>query len=138
MATFRPIPVPDEASQSYWEGATRNALVLPRCSGCAQFHFPPLLHCPHCGSGELDSVEVNGAGTVYSFTTLNTPPGPAFIDLVPLTVGVIELDVQPMLLITANMFAGKSTKIQIGAHAEIFFTTIAEDVSIPQIQVGEV
>lgn len=148
----RPVPVPDEASSAYWRVAGEGRLMVPRCADCSLLHFPPQLHCPHCGSGALAPTEVAGTGTLYSHTLLNTPPGPGFVDLVPLHVGVVELDAQPMLLMTANLSPSDASAIRIGARVEVHFETLkgsgdilrgngvsfdATDLSLPQFKIVE-
>ncbi len=152
LKASRPVPVPEEASLAYWNAAREGRLVLPRCADCSRLHFPPQLHCPHCGSGALAQTEVTGTGTLYSHTVLNAPPGPGFVDLVPLQVGVVELDAQPMLLMTANLSASDASEIRIGARVEVYCETLEgsgdvlrdhgvnrgiTDISLPQFKIVE-
>ncbi len=44
--------------------------LIQRCNDCARHVFYPRVVCPYCGCAELLWVEAEGAGTVYSTTTV--------------------------------------------------------------------
>jgi uncharacterized OB-fold protein len=47
-----------------------------RCPACLHVYVPPHDHCPACGSGPMDPVDVASTGTVVSFTVVHLPaPG---------------------------------------------------------------
>lgn len=67
-------------------------IMLQRCLHCSRLWYTPLPACPYCASPELQPEEHDGAGTIYSWTTvhrsLEDPPAP-----VPYTILTVELDV---------------------------------------------
>ena len=62
-----PPPNPNGIAAEHWQGAAQGRLVLPRCSGCGRFHWPPRAHCPECRS-PLAWHEASGRGSVASFS----------------------------------------------------------------------
>ncbi|PVX59580.1 Zn-ribbon domain-containing OB-fold protein [Rhodococcus globerulus] len=62
------IPVVDDESRQFWEGVEVGLLRLPSCLSCNRAHYYPRVICPHCGSTELEWLEMSGEGIVYSVT----------------------------------------------------------------------
>lgn len=64
---------------------------LQRCLHCSRLWYTPLPACPYCASPEPQAEEHEGAGAVYSWTTvhrsLENPPAP-----VPYTILTVDLD----------------------------------------------
>lgn len=56
------------ADDRYWEALEDGEFRLPRCSGCGRWSWPADWRCGVCGSWEMDWVEVEPEGTVYSWT----------------------------------------------------------------------
>src|ERR1700733_4856165 len=76
----KPLPVPDELTRPYWDGARRHDLVLQRCTSCATLIHPPRVACRACQSLELEPVVVSARGTIYSYTVTHVPFVPGFED----------------------------------------------------------
>ena len=74
-----------EWSRSVREGELRGQ----RCPDCGAVQGTPKAACPHCGSTELETVELPTEGTVYTETTINVPP--AGVDDRGYQVVVVEL-----------------------------------------------
>lgn len=74
-----PIPVPenDRLSEPYWEGLKREELWIQRCKVCANWQWGPEWICHKCHSFELDWVQVEGKGVVYSWERSWHPVHPA-------------------------------------------------------------
>lgn len=132
----RPVPVPDEVTTAYWQGAREGVLRLPWCPSCERLHHVPSLSCPSCGLERLEQRDLSGRGSLYSWTTLADSPGPGFKDLVPLVVCVVELDEQERLLITANLIGSQADRLRIGAPVEVVFEQL-DDISLPQFRLAE-
>ena len=87
----KPVPIPDEASRPFFEGARQGLLLLRRCHGCGTFMSPvggigtPLRpRCVSCFSPDLEWAPAGGRGTLYSFALMHQVYDPAFADDVPL------------------------------------------------------
>jgi uncharacterized OB-fold protein len=90
-------PRPDRESQSYWDGLRAHRVLLQRCGECARLRFPPMPSCPYCGATTHEEVEVDAAGTVYSFVRVHVALTPAMRDQVPYVVATVQLDCGPRM-----------------------------------------
>ena len=81
---MRPRPLPDEASEGYWQAANEGCLAIQRCQDCRRWNHAPSLNCPACGSGDLDFEKVSGEATLFSWTVVHHSPGPGFAGKLPL------------------------------------------------------
>jgi len=85
----RPLPLPDEVSRFYWDGARDGRLLLQRCLRCSKLQYPPDVVCVHCQSVELEADRVSGRGKVWSYTIVERVFHAGFTDAVPYVVGLI-------------------------------------------------
>lgn len=132
MASERPLPRPDDASQQYWQGCRDGELRMQRCTPCGHLRFPPRPMCPRCQSFECGWVPVSGRGTVYSWVVAHPPLLPAFVDLAPLVVLLVELEEGDDLRIVGNLLGEGPEDIAIGMPVEVAFEQVAADVVLPQ------
>ena len=132
MASERPLPRPDDASQQYWQGCRDGELRMQRCTHCGHLRFPPRPMCPRCQSFECGWVPVSGRGTVYSWVVAHPPLLPAFVDLAPLVVLLVELEEGDDLRIVGNLLGEGPEDVAIGMPVEVAFEQVAADVVLPQ------
>ena len=71
---------PDEWTAPFWEAAAQHRLVVPRCTTCGAFRFPPSPFCWRCRAQAIDWVERPGQGVVYSYTVVWHPILPDLAD----------------------------------------------------------
>ncbi len=95
-----PVPVPNEDTQAWWDAQSDGIYSMAYCEHCANFHHPPLEACRIC-AGELTIKPVLGTGTIYSFVVQQRAMLPGLA--VPRVIGVVELDDQPGLRVTAHL-----------------------------------
>jgi uncharacterized OB-fold protein len=62
-----------------------------KCTKCDIFYFPPRSDCPECLGNKMEWVDTRGEGTLITYTTIHAAPT-GFENLVPYTIGVLELD----------------------------------------------
>jgi uncharacterized OB-fold protein len=79
-------------SQPFWDALREERVMLQRCDECATWVYYPRVRCPHCLSDRLTWTEVDGRGTVYTFTVAVAPTAPPFADEVPQLLAVVELN----------------------------------------------
>jgi uncharacterized OB-fold protein len=132
MAEGKPQPRPAAESARYWEAAKAHKLVLPRCSACGKFWFPPSQRCAHCLSANFDWQETSGQGRVYSFVVFHRVYDPAFERDVPYAVAIIELDEGPRLL--ANIIGTPPDDIRCDMRVRVVFEERGHQ-TIPQFAV---
>lgn len=66
-------------------------LMGTRCKACGATSFPPRADCVECMSGDFEFFELSGKATLHTYTTIVAPPT-GFEDVVPYTVGVVDLE----------------------------------------------
>jgi uncharacterized OB-fold protein len=132
----RPIPVPDERSQGYWDAAAEHVLAIARCSRCSTFAIPPDIVCSHCHSTDPDFtyVPVSGRGVVRSWTVMHQSFVPGFDDLVPFVLVDVELDEQDDLRTIGRLLDGPDAPLAIGARVVVAFEDLAPGISVPAFE----
>jgi uncharacterized OB-fold protein len=87
-----PIPVADADTMAFWDGVARDELLVQRCDGCRAWIWQPRPICPRCQATTLDWERVSGDGSVTSWIVLRPPVLPAYAEMVPFVVLLVELD----------------------------------------------
>ena len=131
----RPRPILDEVSAFYWEAAGQGRLAVLRCDECRRFHHPPDVACPHCGATALRPETVSGRGAVFAATVVLQAFDRAFVDAVPYTVALVELEEQASLKVLTNIVgADADGPVPVGTAVELVMEPHG-DWSLPQFRV---
>jgi uncharacterized OB-fold protein len=88
-------PTIDADSAPWWDALDEKRLLLPRCKACGRYWFPPTPGCPHCGATQHELVEASGRGSLYSWVVVQRALHPAFINDVPYTIALVDLEEGP-------------------------------------------
>jgi uncharacterized OB-fold protein len=134
----RPIPIPDNSSEGFWQATKHNVLAIARCSRCGVFNHPPDAICAHCGSAEPEFIfqPVSGRGKVKSWTIVRQALLPGFEAEIPYVLVDIELDEQEGLRITGRLLDGPGAVIRLGQSVNVRFEHIAPDIAVPAFVLG--
>ena len=132
-APTKPRPVSDTTSAGYWEATARGEFALPQCSECLQYAMPPTTVCHECGSSDprYTYVQIDGAGSVRSWTIVRDAFLPGFADDLPYLLVDVELDVQPQLRMIGRLVDGIDAPLAIADRVTMVFDAIAEGVAVP-------
>ncbi|MEE9285814.1 MAG: Zn-ribbon domain-containing OB-fold protein [Dehalococcoidia bacterium] len=130
----KPIPVPTELTKPFWDAVDRHRLVVQRCQACGRYHHPPVELCPKCLSSHLAFEPVSGRGVIYSYTITHDARQPAFAEIQPYTVAVVELEEQPGLFMLSNIPGARVDEVKSGMPVEVTFEEVAPGRLIPQFQ----
>jgi uncharacterized OB-fold protein len=76
-----------------------SALRLQRCGDCGTIAWPVAERCRACLSPQLGDALVSDHGRVLSFTRGHVSFDPAFKDRLPITIGLVRLDVGPVMIV---------------------------------------
>jgi len=123
----------------FWAGAARGELLVQACASCGARRIPPRPMCPRCRAIEQRWEKLSGRGKVWSFVVPHPPLLPAYTDLAPFNVIVVELDEDPSLRLVGNLVASADgelneidpASIQIGEPVKVVFSQI-DDVHLPR------
>ena len=129
----KPLPRPTRATQPFWDGCRRGALVLPWCRACGAAHFFPRDFCPRCLSPELEWRPASGRGQVWSHSTVRLSFwGRAFDDALPYVVAIVELDEGVRLV--SNVVGCLPEQVHIGLPVEVVFDAVTPEVTLPRFR----
>lgn len=95
MISDAPLPAFDANSTPFWEACNAGDLRIQRCIACDRLRMPPRPMCPWCGSLDSTWSTSLGTGHVWSYVVPHPPLLPAFAELAPYNVIVVELDDDP-------------------------------------------
>jgi uncharacterized OB-fold protein len=132
VAYQKPIPVPDEASKPFFEGAREHRLTIQRCRACGTAHWPVQSRCSACLSADIAWVQASGRGTLYTFSLMHQVIHPGFASEVPYNVA--EVDLEEGLRVTSAIVGCSNADLHIGMPLEVTFEDITEEVSLPKFQ----
>jgi uncharacterized OB-fold protein len=125
---------PDAWTEPFWLAAREHRLVVPRCTKCSTFRFPPSPFCHACTHQEVDLVQVAGTGTVYTYTVARHPVVPQLADHIPYVVAVIELDDAPGVRMIVNIVESDPEAVEIGSPVTVVWDDVDEEVTIPRFR----
>jgi uncharacterized OB-fold protein len=127
-------PYADELTAPFWAAALEDRLVMPKCTACGTFVFPPQPRCFNCQSTTFDNVELGGTGTIYSFTVVRHPLAPHLAEIVPYVSGVVELDGTQGAgaRMIANLVDVDPATVAIGDHVKVVFDKVSDTLAVPR------
>ena len=127
-----PLPVPDEQSKPFFEGAKRHELVLQRCRSCGALLWPVKLRCDACLNIDIEWAKVSGKGKLHTFAIMHQVFHPGFADKVPYNIVVVELD--EGLRVTTNVVGCPNSELRLDMPLEVTFEDLSEEVTIPMFR----
>lgn len=125
-------PAVDEDSAPFWEFASKGELRVQACAVCGKLRHPPRPMCPICRSTERKWELVSGRGRIWSYAVPHPPLLPAYREVAPYNVIVVELEEDPTIRFVGNLVASADgpineidpDSIQIGEPVEVVFSTL--------------
>lgn len=129
MNALRPQPVHTRWSEEFWAGIDRRELLVQVCTDCGKLAGYPKVFCPHCYSDALEWKAVSGRGKIYSFSTITANPPSTFIDEVPYTIVIVELDDGPRFL--SSLVEADIDKVACEAPVEVVYERVDGDLVLP-------
>ena len=131
-AVTRPVPVPDEISAPFFDGAREGRLMLQHCTSCGGWSFPVRERCPHCFAGTLEWKAASGRGTLYTFAIMHQVMHPGFATSVPYNVSQVDL-AEGVRMIT-NVVGIGNDALRPGMALEVVFDDLGDGVSVPKFR----
>jgi uncharacterized OB-fold protein len=84
-------------SKDYYEALKQDRLLGLKCRECGAVTVPPAMVCRECAGPDLEIVELNGTGTIRTFTTVFVAAEGRESEL-PYTIVMVVLDEGPWLM----------------------------------------
>jgi uncharacterized OB-fold protein len=129
LQSQRPVPVPDEASAPFFDGAARGELVLQCCRSCGAFMWPVRPRCVECFSGELEWAPASGRAELYSFVVVHQRY-PGFEE--PYVVATVETP--EGVRFNTSIVGADAGELEIGMPLEVVFERVSADVVVPKFR----
>jgi uncharacterized OB-fold protein len=131
LESLRPVPVPDEASAPFFEGAARGELMLQRCGSCGAFMWPVKPRCVECFSDAVEWTPASGRAELYSFVVVHQRyPGfeEPYIVATVVTPEGVRFD--------TSIVDADAAELKIGIALEAVFEPVSEEVVVPKFKVA--
>ena len=118
-----PVAEVDGLSAPYWEALRNEKLMVQQCDDCGTYQFGPEWLCHNCHSFNMNWVEAEGKGTIYSWERAWHPVHPALRarDGEPYIVVLVELAGSGGVRMIGNLLGDPMQEVQIGAEVEVVF-----------------
>ena len=126
---------PSVFTEPFWLAAAEHRLVLPRCIACGTFRFPPAAFCYACRAQDVEWVEHDGDGTVYSFTVIRHAVIPDVKDALPFVAAVVELPDTNGCRLIGNIVDIDPGDVRIGMDVSLDWYDVREGTAIPVFRV---
>lgn len=120
-AVSAPVPEADGLDAPYWEGTRQGRLRIQRCRHCQTWQWGPEWLCHHCQSFDMDWVDVEPQGRIYSWERTWHPPTPALKDDVPYLTVLVELPHAGGVRMVGNLLGDPLREVEIGAEVKAVF-----------------
>ncbi len=131
-ALSKPMPVPDEISAPFFDGARDGKLMLQHCVSCGMWSFPVRERCPHCFAAALQWRQASGCGTLYTFTVMHQVMNPGFASAVPYNVA--QVDLEEGVRMVSNIVGIPNDALRIGMKLQAVFEAVGDNVSLPKFR----
>ena len=129
MAEYtRPIPVADDESRPFYEGAKQHKLMLQRCSNCSAWRLPGRKRCSDCWSTESEWAEASGKGKLYTWGIMHQQYHPAFADEIPYNCAFVELDEGPRLI--TNIVGCANEDLRVDMPVVAAYDDVSEETTL--------
>ena len=124
----RPIPVADEASKPFFDGANEGKLMLVKCSQCGTHRLPGRERCLDCWSTESEWAQASGKGKLYTYGIMHQKYHPAFAEETPYNYALVELDEGPRLV--TNIVDCEPDDLKTDMPVEAVFDHVSDEATL--------
>ncbi len=142
----------DRENYAFFGWCGKHELRLQRWKSNGLLSYPPSTACPWDGTAEFEWNVVEARGTVMSYSEVHHPLLPAFRDLVPYLILLVELDEQrglpsehEALRVLANLVTTDVElappelvkRVGIGTRVRMVFADVGDGFALPQWTIDE-
>jgi uncharacterized protein len=136
MSDPRPVPEPTPVSRPFWDGLREHRIVIQYSPSAGRYVFYPRTLAPGTLADDLVWREIDGAGTLYTYTIARRPTGPPWADKVPQLLAVVEWDVGPR--VSTELVGIEPSDIKIGMRVSpVFYDVIGAGITLLRYRPAE-
>jgi len=123
----RPVPEPTPVSRPFWDGLAQHRILVQYSPSLQRYVFYPRTLAPGTLADDLEWREIDGAGTLYTFTIARRPTGPPWADSIPQLLAVVQWDAGPRISTElVNVDPRDPDAIRIGMRVRPVFYDLPE------------
>ncbi len=116
------VPEPTPVSGPFWDALREHRIVIQYSPSVGKYVFYPRTLAPGTLADDLEWREIDGAGTLYTYTVARRPTGPPWADKVPQLLAVVEWDVGPR--VSTELVDVEPDDIKIGMRVAPVFVDV--------------
>lgn len=114
-----PLPEPTPVSQPFWDALREHRILIQYSPSAGQYVFYPRTLAPGTLADDLEWREIDGTGSLYTYTVARRPTGPPWAEKLPQLLAVVEWDVGPK--VSTELVDVEPDDIRIGMRVEPVF-----------------
>jgi uncharacterized OB-fold protein len=122
---------PNVFTQPFWDAAAQHRLVVPRCGSCGTFRFPPSPFCWRCRAQDVEWIDHDGAGDIYSYTVIRHAVIPDVRAALPVVAAVVELPNTGGCRVVGNVVDCEPDAVRVGLPVTLDWYDVREGTSVP-------
>ncbi len=122
---------PSPSTEPFWAAAAQHRLVVPRCTVCGTFRLPPSPFCWKCRAQDVEWIDHDGNGTIYSFTVIRHAVIPQVRDALPFIAAVVELPATNGCRLGGDIVDCDPEAVRIGLPVSLDWYDVREGTSVP-------
>ncbi len=119
-----PLPEPTPVSAPFWQGLTEHRILVQFSPSLDRYVFYPRTLAPGTLADDLEWREIDGTGSLYTFTVADRPTAPPWADALPQYLAVVEWDAGPRF--STELFDVARSDIRIGMRVTPVFFDIPD------------
>ncbi len=124
------------STEPFWQAAAEHRLVVPRCTTCGTYRLPPAPFCFNCRAQEVEWIDHDGAGEIYSFTVIRHAVIPQVADSLPFVAAVVELPGTGGCRLVGSVVDCDPGTVRIGLPVTLDWYDVREGESVPVFRLG--
>ena len=124
-----PLPEPTPVSAPFWAALREHRIRIQYSPSSGRYVFYPRTLAPGTLADDLEWREIDGAGTLFTYTVADRPTGPPWADALPQLLAVVEWEVGPR--VSTELVDVATEDIRIGMRlTPVFYDVPGTDVTL--------
>ena len=129
MTEPMPLPEPTPVSAPFWAALREHRIRIQYSPSSGRYVFYPRTLAPGTLADDLEWREIDGAGTLFTYTVADRPTGPPWADALPQLLAVVEWEVGPR--VSTELVDVAPEDIRIGMRlSPVFYDVPGTDVTL--------
>ena len=129
----KPLPEFRPETKPFWDAAKEHRLVIPRSRETGEFFFYPRALSPgEDMSDDIEWVESEGRGKVWTFSIHHMGPSKAYKGEPPYVVALIEMEEGVKMM--SNVVDVDPNEVSIGMDVQVVFDDVTDEVTLPKFK----